>query len=536
MQRNKAPPRRARTLSSIETPRKNKINLEFKSQLITFNFFQNLLNADEFSRSIVYSLIDSLTIKNYDEDEVISTIYNIIDTVFFLIKGSIANYEKIPKHIHTDTIPNNLINEGHVFGFETDNYEYTSKTLTKCTIGHLSRDLFMALVNKHHQYSLKHELSFFFNLPYLKGIRRSNISFLVANSQKLQFKRGNTITVQGHPCDSIFIVRQGQIKISYMHTVNHCNDFDIDYFESISSISDRFSTPRKVELLSSYNEKKLLSLIIITNGDMIGDFELKSKAKTYYFNSNCELDNSIVYRFDMELFKRILLEKNHLNFLRYLIQKEKLFLDRLNTALRNTKKKQNKYALRILEKTPEVNGNERQRRLKSSSSHFNLITKRKVVINGTFDLNKMSNDVYNGMINHKPSLKKLKVNPCSRNQKKRSLFTNANIKNKLALFSIERFKIITPTKLTISPSLKLFKTNVHKQRKNILNKLNKKTEDNNVENITGNNRKDIKSLSLGFELNKLIHGNNDSNVFNHKLNSFLMSRNHSHLFYKTKSN
>lgn len=540
--------KKKRSLSALEIAHQKKDkDLEIKSQLLTFNFFQNLLNTDEFSRSIAYSLMDEIEIINYNKGELVSLIYNLIDTVYFLIKGSIANYEKIPKYIDSNTIPDNLIKEGHVFGFETDYYEYTSKTISNCTLGHISKDLFATLVNKHYQYSLKNELSFFFNLTYFKGIKRSNIGFLVANSQKLLFKRGAALTIQGNPCDSIFIVRQGQIKLSYIQTVNHRNDFDIDYFESISDIKDRFSTPRIIELFPSYNEKRLLSIIIITNGDIIGDFELKYRTKQYYFNSNCELNNSIVYRFDIELFKRILLEKNS-DFIKYLLQKEKLFLDLLNTALKNTKKKQSKYSLRILEKTPEVNNNEK-RRLKSSNSHYHFkSTFKKKMVHGTFDLNKITADNINVIYRNSTNERHF-MNACSRNHNESSMLFNSNTCNELAYLSIDNAKTLFPSSSYINkPSLNLFKTNLTKPRRIVINRLNKKIDSNKLKQLLDTNTnmhkdleinnkcKDIRPFSLGFDLTKLIHNNNDSNAFNNKLNSFLMNKNHSKFFHKSNNN
>lgn len=364
-------------------------DINSKKHLVKMPFFQNLLHKDDYSNSIAKTLLKSVIITNLLKGETFALIDTPVITVNFLIFGELGSYSE-----HSNDSPMfHLINhysikEGEIFGTNITHYNYTLRALSYCIIGQITKEQFNLIMTKQNQYESKHDFSFFSNLSLFNGLRKNAIRFLIENSIKREMRKGERLTTQGTPFDSIFIVKKGQIKLSYTKKISFINDFDITFFQQLSDDTDRFSTQRQCELFPSYDEVKVYPLFIVCSGDIIGDFELKYKMKNYCFTGSCEIDFSIIYEITLDTFIKVIRTDFYAKFKTNLKPKETLFLNRLNTVVKNTKRPKSKYVLRIEDKMAKI-PNEM---IKTSfnQSHSKKRIQKIMKLRYSFDMNKLS--------------------------------------------------------------------------------------------------------------------------------------------------
>lgn len=366
------------------------IEISSKKNLIKMPFFQTLMKKDDYSKSIAKALLKSIVIKSIPEGETIALVNSPITSIKFLISGEIGTYIDDSNSLKDCLIEDHFIKEGQVLGANSTTYDYTLKTLSKCLIGQITKDVFNAIMIKQNQHESKHDFNFFSNLSLFEGLKKSSINYLLGNSIKREMRKGEILTTQGLSFTSIYIVRKGQIKLSFAKKTSFYNDFDISFFQQLSDENDRFSTQRLCELMPSYDEVKVYPVFIVCNGDIIGDFELKYKMKNYCFSGCCEIDSSIIYEITLDVLQKVLKNEFYVNLTTRLIPKETLFINRLNTVVKNTKRPKSKYVLRIEDKMPKIQKEIVKISFSQSHSKQRLVNEKAMKMTHSFNMIKLS--------------------------------------------------------------------------------------------------------------------------------------------------
>ena len=164
--------------------------------------------------------------------------------------------------------------------------------------------------------------------PLIKNIFKSNSTeiFLLLHSMKhfsplsSQYKLAiskqfvihsynamDIIHKQNSPITDIYIVKKGTFSLTYTRKTDSPVDFNLDYFLNYQNISnERFTNNRKYELegkLSYIEEEKI---VILGEGEIIGDIEWALGKENYIFNLKANEQGSQLISCNIEKFSQMI--------------------------------------------------------------------------------------------------------------------------------------------------------------------------------------------------------------------------------------
>ena len=154
----------------------------------------------------------------------------------------------------------------------------------KLILAEISYKKYLALIDKYKTIHITNEINFLKKIYIFKDFNKISLQKLVESINKIKVKKNVTIENQGELYCGLYIIRRGQFELIFNHNTKIVNNYDLMSFDI-----------KKSELVDSYIENKNYKLCILTEGEIIGDFELERDSKNWIFTTKCCTDESIVY-------------------------------------------------------------------------------------------------------------------------------------------------------------------------------------------------------------------------------------------------
>ena len=325
------------------------LNNKTKELLQEFNLFKEIIeNFPDKCDSILTEIISNLIIKQNSKNDVIfdNNTKNIND-IFIIFIGEISITYYYSKNKKENKEFNNkkndstelLMGRGETFGkkflmkkykiekifnedgdlIEDENNCFRIVSNSRSIVGTLNSNIYLNILEKYNTKERLEKISFIQKIEYFP-LEEHFIEKFQRILIKRCFPKNSIISKQRESFRSIYLIISGLVRLSLVFNKTiHCN---LDYDVLIGNlINERFSSSRLFEITGNYKEKENLTIIDMTEGEILGGIEFCKKLNTYLFKMECITDVKL-YEINIDDFK--------INIKNWNLEK---FFDKINSQL-----------------------------------------------------------------------------------------------------------------------------------------------------------------------------------------------------------
>ena len=386
--------------------RSKKDNQILYNELHNLPCFQKILKNNENGELMYSNIIKRMEIKIIKGGEPLYRHRENITNMSFILEGRIVVYKK-PKEYkikksktqknkfrfidkivnalenslssHVNKNPDYFVNKGESYGFY-DMKKQKREVLTEaasnfCVVGELSLNDYMVIFEKT-EFLVKQDI-----LDFLNGVKIfENVDFDFFDSiynkiSRRKYKKNEFVCKKNEQCDNLIIIKKGDFKLYFHSKIKFFNVYDLSSFNKGEIItSGNTKKNLNYQINNAYDENIEYHLINIGKGEVFGDIEFTYKIPDYFFNLQCDMDNSETLEIpfnDLYFFSSEEL-KQQIRFVTN--EKIKLYINRIeeiknvNLKMQN---KQNQFKNLILLKIKKSKAKILDREKKSSLSQSN---------------------------------------------------------------------------------------------------------------------------------------------------------------------
>ena len=384
--------------------RSKKDNQILYNELHNLPCFQKILKNNENGELMYSNIIKRMEIKIIKGGEPLYRHRENITNMSFILEGRIVVYKKpkeykikknkknkfrfIDKIInalenslssHINKIPDYFVNKGESYGFY-DMKKQKREVLTEaasnfCVVGELSLNDYMVIFEKT-EFLVKQDI-----LDFLNGVKIfENVDFDFFDSiynkiYRKKYRKNDFVCKKNEQSDNLIIIKKGDFKLYFHSKIKFFNVYDLSSFNKGEIItSGNTKKNLNYQINNAYDENIEYHLINIGKGEVFGDIEFTYKIPDYFFNLQCDMDNSETLEIpfnDLYFFSSVEL-KQQIRFVTN--EKIKLYINRIeeiknvNLKMQN---KQNQFKNLILLKIKKSKAKILDREKKSSLSQSN---------------------------------------------------------------------------------------------------------------------------------------------------------------------
>lgn len=358
-------------------------------ELQNYPCFQNIIKNNENGEIMYSNIIKRMEIKIIRGGEPLYRCKEIISSMCFILEGRIIVYKK-PKEfkIHKNKLhqlkfidkivnafqnslsshiyktPDYYISKGEVYGLndmKKNKREVLSESAsTYCIIGELSLNDYIFIFEKTDFLVKQDILNFLGGLKMLENIYFDFLDKIYVKIITKNYKKNEYVCKKNEPCDRLIIIRKGSFKLYFNSKIKFLNQYDLSSFSKKESIqSGNTKQNLNYEINDSYDNNIEYHLINVGKGEVIGDIEFAYKIPNYFFNLQCDFDNSQILEIPLIELNKLLTGdlKEQIRFVTN--EKIKLYIKRIeeiqNVNLK-MQSKQNQYKNLILLKIQKSKG------------------------------------------------------------------------------------------------------------------------------------------------------------------------------------
>ena len=386
--------------------RSKKDNQILYNELQNLPCFQKILKNNENGELMYSNIIKRMEIKIIKGGEPLYRHKENITNMSFILEGRIVVYKK-PKEYkikknknqknkfrfidkivnafenslssHIFKNPDYFVNKGESYGFY-DMKKQKREVLTEaasnfCIVGELSLNDYLVIFEKT-EFLLKQDI-----LDFLSGLKIfENVDFdffdnIYNKITKKKYKKNEFVCKKNDQSDNLIIIKKGDFKLYFYSKIKFFNFYDLSSFNKGEVISSG-NTKKNLnyQINNNYDENIEYHLINMGKGEVFGDIEFTYQIPNYFFNLQCDMDNSETLEIPInELFFFSSEElKQQIRFVTN--EKIQLYINRLeeiknvNLKMQN---KQNQYKNLILLKIKKSKGKLSDKEKKNSLNQSN---------------------------------------------------------------------------------------------------------------------------------------------------------------------
>ncbi len=386
--------------------RSKKDNQILYNELQNLPCFQKILKNNENGELMYSNIIKRMEIKIIKGGEPLYRHKENITNMSFILEGRIVVYKK-PKEYkikknknqknkfrfidkivnafenslssHIFKNPDYFVNKGESYGFY-DMKKQKREVLTEaasnfCIVGELSLNDYLVIFEKT-EFLLKQDI-----LDFLSGLKIfENVDFdffdnIYNKITKKKYKKNEFVCKKNDQSDNLIIIKKGDFKLYFYSKIKFFNFYDLSSFNKGEVISSG-NTKKNLnyQINNNYDENIEYHLINMGKGEVFGDIEFTYQIPNYFFNLQCDMDNSETLEIPInELFFFSSEElKQQIRFVTN--EKIKLYINRIeeiknvNLKMQN---KQNQYKNLILLKIKKSKGKLSDKEKKNSLNQSN---------------------------------------------------------------------------------------------------------------------------------------------------------------------
>jgi CRP-like cAMP-binding protein len=302
--------------------RSKKDNQILYNELQNLPCFQKILKNNENGELMYSNIIKRMEIKIIKGGEPLYRHRENITNMSFILEGRIVVYKKpkeykikknkknkfrfIDKIInalenslssHINKIPDYFVNKGESYGFY-DMKKQKREVLTEaasnfCIVGELSLNDYLVIFEKT-EFLLKQDI-----LDFLSGLKIfENVDFdffdnIYNKITKKKYKKNEFVCKKNDQSDNLIIIKKGDFKLYFYSKIKFFNFYDLSSFNKGEVISSG-NTKKNLnyQINNNYDENIEYHLINMGKGEVFGDIEFTYQIPNYFFNLQCDMDNS----------------------------------------------------------------------------------------------------------------------------------------------------------------------------------------------------------------------------------------------------
>ncbi len=304
--------------------RSKKDNQILYNELQNLPCFQKILKNNENGELMYSNIIKRMEIKIIKGGEPLYRHKENITNMSFILEGRIVVYKK-PKEYkikknknqknkfrfidkivnafenslssHIFKNPDYFVNKGESYGFY-DMKKQKREVLTEaasnfCIVGELSLNDYLVIFEKT-EFLLKQDI-----LDFLSGLKIfENVDFdffdnIYNKITKKKYKKNEFVCKKNDQSDNLIIIKKGDFKLYFYSKIKFFNFYDLSSFNKGEVISSG-NTKKNLnyQINNNYDENIEYHLINMGKGEVFGDIEFTYQIPNYFFNLQCDMDNS----------------------------------------------------------------------------------------------------------------------------------------------------------------------------------------------------------------------------------------------------
>ena len=235
-------------------------------------------------RIVVYKKPKEYKIKKNKKNK-----FRFIDKIINALENSLSS--------HINKIPDYFVNKGESYGFY-DMKKQKREVLTEsasnfCIVGELSLNDYLVIFEKT-EFLLKQDI-----LDFLSGLKIfENVDFdffdnIYNKITKKKYKKNEFVCKKNDQSDNLIIIKKGDFKLYFYSKIKFFNFYDLSSFNKGEVISSG-NTKKNLnyQINNNYDENIEYHLINMGKGEVFGDIEFTYQIPNYFFNLQCDMDNS----------------------------------------------------------------------------------------------------------------------------------------------------------------------------------------------------------------------------------------------------
>lgn len=273
------------------------------------------------------------------------------------------------------TLSFNIYEGGH---FQTKGTTY-ARAIQNSVVFQIPYKKYKMLMDKFTSLENMSELNFLSKLDLFRQCNRVIVEKLNTVLEKQRYNKGQIITQQGQSYDGLYIIRKGQFEVNLKISSNVKKEYDISALDNIAKCPEGlFNSDKLLELKNSYNEIRMLKLMILNRGNLINDFEIHKKSDKCFFTYKCSMDGSYVLFLPKDKLDTYFNENVYKALSEIVKNKEALFAQRIDYLYQRQKKElklKNKFTQLVMykiSKSPVMNRPSSEDRNKNKSTPHNV--------------------------------------------------------------------------------------------------------------------------------------------------------------------
>ena len=302
--------------------RNKKDNEILYNELQNLPCFQKILKNNENGELMYSNIIKRMEIKIIKGGEPLYRHRENITNMSFILEGRIVVYKKpkeykikknkknkfrfIDKIInalenslssHINKIPDYFVNKGESYGFY-DMKKQKREVLTEsasnfCIVGELSLNDYMIIFEKTEFLVKQDILDFLSRLKIFDNVDFDFFDSIYNKISRRKYKKNEFVCKKNEQCDNLIIIKKGDFKLYFHSKIKFFNFYDLSSFNKGEIISSG-NTKKNLnyQINNTYDENIEYHLINIGKGEVFGDIEFTYQIPTYFFNLQCDIDNS----------------------------------------------------------------------------------------------------------------------------------------------------------------------------------------------------------------------------------------------------
>lgn len=130
------------------------------------------------------------------------------------------------------------------------------------------------------------------------------------NLKEKRYFNGELVIEQNQLINHVYIVKSGSFQVTFKSTKNIVNEFDLNYYTSITPLDFRFTENRKHEIKGFKKTEENLKLLTVEKGQFIGDLEFIQNREKSFFRVTCIHEGSVLISIPRIVFDIIYFNKN----------------------------------------------------------------------------------------------------------------------------------------------------------------------------------------------------------------------------------
>lgn len=157
------------------------------------------------------------------------------------------------------------------------------------------KDFYSILEIKRREEYLK-DLKFYHSLFLYCDYSRNAIEKFKLNTEEKKIANRDILINQGDNLDFVYIVKSGSFQVLYKLKKNIVNEFDLQFYSSITPIDFRFTENYLHEIKGFKIMEENLKILTLEKGQFIGDLEFFHGKDKSYFSIYCISEGSTVIK------------------------------------------------------------------------------------------------------------------------------------------------------------------------------------------------------------------------------------------------